>query len=209
MVIVIRNFKSVSSKEEYKFEIKKSIFFSEARIVMNLEEAEEFIVEVRNKHPKATHHCYAYSITEGGLKQKAEDDGEPGGTAGLPILKAITMNHLENCMIVVTRYFGGIKLGSGGLTRAYMAGATEVIKKAGIREFKLFYNVEIELTYDLYDIFLDYLIKNNIEILDTVFDASVKVTVSIGEEFCNAFKENVLNMSSGKAEFTILKEVRK
>ncbi len=203
----IKPFKSVQSTEEFRYEIKKSIFLAEARMIQSEEDAIEFINHVKEKHPKATHHCYAYTFDVGGLREKAEDDGEPSGTAGLPILKALKMNELQNCMIVVTRYFGGIKLGAGGLTRAYMSSATGVIEEAGIRSFKTFYDIMIDVGYDLYDILLNYINNAAIQILDTEFFEDVKVVVTVPEKSKDKFISDVADLTSGTAKTEIVKEV--
>lgn len=200
-------FKSVESKEEYRLEINKSIFLAEARMVKSEEDVADFLSYVKTKHPKATHHCYAYSFNDGMLREKAEDDGEPSGTSGMPILKAIQLNGLSNAMIIVTRYFGGIKLGAGGLTRAYMSSATGVIEEAGIREFKSFYNISIIINYDLIDIFLNYFNKNNVRLLDSLYLEDVNFMITIPVNEFEKLKEELMNISSGKADINIKEEV--
>ncbi len=196
----IEPFKSSQSDYEYKYEIKKSIFLAESKMVLTVEEADEFIKSIKEKHPKATHHVSAYSIIHGGLKQKADDDGEPSGTSALPILKAIELNELQNIVIVVTRYFGGIKLGAGGLSRAYMAATTGVIEEFGIREFKEYQDIEISFDYDIYDIFLNYARNSKIEIIDTNFLEQVSVMIRIKLEDVDDVISSVLNITSGKAD---------
>ena len=203
----IKPFKSVQSTEEFRYEIKKSVFLSEARMIESEEDAEKFINYVKEKHPKATHHCYAYTFDVGGLREKAEDDGEPSGTAGLPILKALKMNELQNCMIVVTRYYGGIKLGAGGLTRAYMSSATGVIEDAGIRSFKTFYDIMINVGYDLYDIILNYINNAEIQILDTEFYEDIKVVVTVPEKTKDKFISDIAELNSGTEKKENIKEV--
>lgn len=203
----VKPFKSVQSTKEYKLEINKSIFLTEARMVKSEEDVKEFLTYVKEKHPKATHHCYAYSFNDGMLREKAEDDGEPSGTSGMPILKAIQLNGLSNAMIIVTRYFGGIKLGAGGLTRAYMSSATGVIEEAGIREFKCFYDISIHIKYELIDIILNYFNKNNIQLLDSIYleDANFIITIPI-EEYDN-LENDLMNLSSGSSKIEIINEV--
>ena len=106
--------------------IKKSKFITKLYNIDNVDDVESILNNLKNEYKKATHFCYAYSING---KEKAYDDGEPSHTAGLPILNVIHMKKLNNTLIVVIRYFGGVKLGAGPLTRAYSKSASEIIKK--------------------------------------------------------------------------------
>jgi len=117
---------------ETELTIQKSRFICRAKHVATEEEAVQFIEEISKKHWDATHNCYAYLVTEN--IQKSSDDGEPSGTAGRPILEVIHAKKILYTAIVVTRYFGGIKLGAGGLIRAYSQGAAAAIEAAGIVE---------------------------------------------------------------------------
>ncbi len=195
----VKPFKSSQSTYEYKYEIKKSIFLAESKMVLTVEEAEDFVQSIRDKHLKATHHVYAYSIIHGGLKQKADDDGEPSGTSAMPILKAIELNGLQNIVIVVTRYFGGIKLGAGGLSRAYMAATTGVIEEFGIREFKEYQDLDIYMDYESYDIFLNFVKNAKIDLIDSEFLENVKATISIKLEDVEKIEGEILNLTAGKA----------
>lgn len=195
----IKPFKSSQSEYEYKYEVKKSIFLAESKMVLTVEDADDFIKSIKEKHPKATHHVSAYSIIHGGLKQKADDDGEPSGTSAMPILKAIELNGLQNIVIVVTRYFGGIKLGAGGLSRAYMSAATGVIEEFGIREFKEYQDLEIKMDYDIYDIFLNYTKSADVEIVDTEFLEQVSVILRTKLENVDNLNSSIMDLSSGRA----------
>ena len=108
--------------------IKKSKFITKYYNIENIKEVDNIINELKKEYKKATHFCFAYSING---QEKAFDDGEPSHTAGLPILNVIHMKNLNNVLIVVIRYFGGVKLGAGPLTRAYSKSASEIIKKLG------------------------------------------------------------------------------
>lgn len=112
--------------------IKKSRFIGQAAPVSSEEEALTFIRQVKDSHKTARHHCFAYIIGSNAGQMRYQDDGEPQGTAGIPILEAMKKNGLVNCVCVVTRYFGGVLLGAGGLTRAYAAAAAAAIRQAGI-----------------------------------------------------------------------------
>lgn len=116
---------------ESEIVIKKSRFLSFIKRTSSEEEAKAFIAEIKMKHRAATHNCSAYIVGKSALIQKADDDGEPQGTAGLPILEVLKKEELYNVAVVVTRYFGGIKLGAGGLIRAYSQGASTAVQAAG------------------------------------------------------------------------------
>lgn len=121
------NYKDINTEEI----IKKSRFISHIKRTTTEDEAKAFIQEIKKDHKSATHNCSAYIIGQNGIIQKADDDGEPQGTAGVPILEVLKKEELYNVTVVVTRYFGGIKLGSGGLIRAYASGAASAVDEAG------------------------------------------------------------------------------
>ena len=123
-------FITVGEECTYEFEEKKSIFIASVFVVTSKEQAQARVDELKQKYYDATHNCYAYVLRDGAYR-KFSDDGEPSGTAGMPILNVIERLSLCNTLVVVTRYFGGIKLGAGGLVRAYSTAAAEVLTKAG------------------------------------------------------------------------------
>ena len=118
--------------------IEKSRFICTLKKVATEEESQDFIKETKKKYWDATHNCSAYIVGESGAAQRSNDDGEPSGTAGLPMLEVLRKNNLHNVAAVVTRYFGGIKLGAGGLVRAYTNSVAAAIEEAGIAEKVLF-----------------------------------------------------------------------
>ncbi|KEO83305.1 YigZ family protein [Tumebacillus flagellatus] len=130
--------------------IKKSRFIGYATPVQSEEEALEFIASLQKKHWDATHNCYAYVFGPHDEVQKASDDGEPSGTAGKPILEVIKKEELHNVAVVVTRYFGGIMLGAGGLIRAYSSGCVAALHAAGIVTRILFQEIAIDIDYTWY-----------------------------------------------------------
>lgn len=140
---------TVEKRAEDEFFEKKSQFIGYIKRVTTEDEAKEFIAEIKSKHKDATHNCSAYVIGQNMNTQRYNDDGEPQGTAGIPILEVIKKNEITDCVIVVTRYFGGILLGTGGLNRAYTKGAAIAIKAAGIVEKVQGVEIDIILDYDL------------------------------------------------------------
>ena len=146
----MKNYKTVADSEIFsaEYEIKKSIFIAHVKHVETEESAREFVQSIRKKYFDATHNCSAWILGELGNIQKSNDDGEPSGTAGNPILDTIKKHELTNTAVVVTRYFGGIKLGAGGLIRAYSHTATLGLDAAKIVQMTTFQQVELTLEYN-------------------------------------------------------------
>jgi len=179
----MQEFKTIKNDLSNEIVEKKSRFIADIFYVETEEDIIEKLKQVKSKYYDARHHCFAYRIMqENGIKDKSSDDGEPGGTAGAPILNVITKNELVNVLVVVTRYFGGILLGAGGLVRAYSESAVEVIKKVETIIKKSGYIAEIEISYqDLEN--LKYVLKTNkIKINDIVYEENVKLVIEIDEE---------------------------
>ena len=149
--------KSIKENIVNKIEINKSIFITELIKVKGKYEISKNLDEIKNKYKDATHYCYAYIIDD--LK-KSSDDGEPGGTAGVPIMDTLNKANLNYILCVVIRYFGGIKLGAGGLVRAYRKSVTEILSKTELNELINGYEIIIETTYDKQKE-LDYILKEN------------------------------------------------
>ncbi|WP_372714560.1 YigZ family protein [Ilyobacter sp.] len=132
-----------------EFEEKKSKFIGYIKPIASKEEAENFIQMIKRKHPDATHNCSAYKVTENGQEYyKVDDDGEPGGTAGKPIGEIMNLLDVNNLVVVVTRYFGGIKLGAGGLVRNYAKASKLAVQEAGIEEYVHLKKYVADFSYD-------------------------------------------------------------
>ncbi len=153
------SYNSIVDQSEFRIEIKKSEFIGRASPAQTEAEAESFISSIKTLENRATHNCYCYSIGRQANCQRFSDDGEPSGTAGMPMLEICNQKDLRNLVIVVTRYFGGIKLGASGLIRVYRAGATGALDKAGIVRFEKFVEVRMDFPYTVLGK-LDYY-KNN------------------------------------------------
>ncbi len=132
-----KEYRTVKQRARHEIVIQKSRFIGDAFYVNSEEEVLERLQDVKAEFPDATHHCYAYIVGQDALVQRFNDDGEPGGTAGMPILQVIQNRGLKNVLVVVTRYFGGIKLGANGLVRAYSKSAAEVLDRAGTKRMVL------------------------------------------------------------------------
>lgn len=173
---------------EDKFEEKRSKFTGRLWRVETAEEAGSRIKEMRETYWDATHNCYAYILRESNV-MRYSDDGEPQGTAGMPILDVLRHEQLENCLCVVTRYFGGVLLGTGGLVRAYTKGAQIAVAAAGVQRMSLFSVALIACPYNLYEMVLHLLPDYDCAVEQTDFGADVTLTVTLpagGEERLNA-----------------------
>lgn len=146
---MLSNYFTVKQQGSDEIVIQKSRFIGYVRRVESEEAAKSFIQEIKKKHHDATHNCSAYLIGEHDEIQKANDDGEPSGTAGVPILEVLKKQHLKDTAIVVTRYFGGIKLGAGGLIRAYGSTTSQAIKTTGVVKRQLMQGFSVTVDYGL------------------------------------------------------------
>lgn len=148
--------KSIQKEITSEIIINKSRFITILTNINDIDKVKEKLEEIKKKYKDATHYCYAYIINN---HEKCSDNGEPSGTAGMPILNVLKQNDLTNVLCVVIRYFGGIKLGAGGLIRAYSSSASEALNKATITTLVNGYNITIEFSYDNLKQ-IDYLLKN-------------------------------------------------
>ncbi|MCU0104349.1 YigZ family protein [Acholeplasma vituli] len=153
--------------------IDKSRFIGQLYPVSSISEINQILDEVRKRHREANHNCYAYIIQEG-QEMKASDDKEPAKTAGIPILEVLKHHQLTNVLCIITRYFGGIKLGAGGLIRAYSGATAEVIKQATLYRLESKPFVKITMPYGLFDTFV-FQTKDNIRILDKRFGSEIEI----------------------------------
>lgn len=169
---------------EDRFEEKHSKFTGRLWRVETADEAVAKLKQIREQYWDATHHCWAYIIREGNL-MRYSDDGEPQGTAGMPILDVLRHEQLENCLCIVTRYFGGILLGTGGLVRAYTKGAQLAVAAAGVQQMRLYSVLLIACPYKLYDIVTHILPSCSCAVEETDYGADVTLTCTVpagGEE---------------------------
>ncbi|MBY6836284.1 YigZ family protein [Clostridium botulinum] len=190
--ITIRNF------GEDRFEEKKSEFIGYAKRVESEEEAKAFVSEIKNMHKQARHNCWAYVIGENMNIQRYSDDGEPQGTAGIPILEVMKKSGITDCAVVVTRYFGGVLLGTGGLTRAYTKGASISIKSAGIVEKVVGLKLTLEMDYDLFGK-VQYICAQNLwHIEETEYTDKVIVHILAEKDIMENMEKEMIECSSGK-----------
>jgi len=198
---------TVKGSAHHTIVVKKSKFISNVLPVENQDEAEKYIDAFRKKYWDATHNVYAYTIGLNDEIQKFSDDGEPAGTAGKPVLEVIKSITLKNVLVVVTRYFGGILLGAGGLIRAYGDSAAAGLNEAGIVK-KTKYNIyEVKVDYNQLGK-LQWEIKHKgLIISDTSFTAKVRLKVCVPVNSTLNFKDFIMNITSGIAELKWLNQV--
>lgn len=168
-------YRTIKQVAEIQLEINKSLFIASACPAVTEEAAVTFINDIKKRHKEANHNCSAYVIGQHGQYQKADDDGEPSGTAGKPILDVINKSAVKNTVIVVTRYFGGIKLGAGGLIRAYAKAASASLEAAVIVEKQLHTKLTIRLDYHLLGTVENQLRLNNFPIQSKDFAEAVSI----------------------------------
>lgn len=196
---MIIEFKTVLNSALTEFEEKKSRFITNIKPVSTEDEAISFINEIKTKHWNATHNVYAYSINNETLVQRFSDDGEPSGTAGMPVLEVIRRMGVQNVVVVVTRYFGGTLLGASGLIRAYSHGASLGLEAAEVVTRKLCLNINIMIEYTLFGKLQNMLMTNNNIIKGIQYGQDVELTVLIemgGEE---ALIKEVVENTNGRA----------
>jgi uncharacterized YigZ family protein len=176
-------FKTIAENVQAEIVEKKSKFIANVFYVETVEEAEEKVKEIKKKYFDARHNCFAYSIfSKDGIINRFSDDGEPSGTAGAPMLNILNSKNLCNVVVVVTRYFGGILLGTGGLVRAYTGATQEALNQVQEVEKELGLEVKIETIYSDLEKFKYYLKQNEINIINSEYSENVYITVEITEE---------------------------
>lgn len=199
----MREFITIAESVQSEITEKKSKFIANLFYVENSEEAEKIIKEIKRKYFDARHNCIAYRVIENGnVIEKSSDDGEPSGTAGAPMLNILQKNNLANVLIIVTRYFGGILLGTGGLVRAYSASLLQAIDKCSIIKKCFGEELEIELEYSELENFNYYCRNNKISIVDFQYKESIICKIELEEEvkqkLIEDFKSKKVNLKNIK-----------
>lgn len=189
-------FLSIHSNQSYSFIVNKSEFIGHAFYVESVDEAEKYISEIRDKYKDATHNCFAYIIGVDKLIQKYSDDGEPSGTAGIPMLEVLRKKDLTNCLVISTRYFGGILLGAGGLVRAYTKSTVGALEESIIVKKELFYNIDIILDYVFWGKIENILKNFGLEIINIEYHEQVKINLSVKKENFKRLKNIITNETS-------------
>ena len=176
--------KTISKNIENEIIINKSRFICKLVKVYSEEDVMNALNSAKEEYKDATHYCYSYIINN---TERFNDDGEPGGTAGMPILNVLKQNELNYVLCIVIRYFGGIKLGAGGLVRAYTKSASECLNASTLKELKIGFSIKILFDYDKVKL-IDYTL-NNIDIKDKTFEDKITYTFDISNENYDKIKE--------------------
>lgn len=199
-------YKTVKEKAADEFVERRSRFIGHIAPVRTEEEAFAFIEEVRAANREANHNCYAYVLREGQIKRYS-DDGEPQGTAGVPILDVLLRNDLVDACVVVTRYFGGVLLGTGGLVRAYSTGASLAVSAGGVLNMVPCTSFVIEVDYSMYGK-LSYLFPQyHIQVQESSFGEKVRLVLLIRSDRLPFFAKELQELSAGQVSPFILEEL--
>ena len=199
----------ITIKAEHIIEnvINKSRFIAHIKPVESVEDAKAFINQVSTKHREATHNCFAYTIGDQMNIQKANDNGEPSGTAGVPMLDILKKLEIHNACVVVTRYFGGIKLGAGGLIRAYGQSVSEGLNATGIVERKLMTKITTQIDYSLLGKVENEIRSSNYLLDEIEYLENVQVRTLVDSDTEESFIDWMTNIVSGQATITIGEQV--
>ena len=195
-------FRTIKEDGQVQEEIKKSRFICHAKRVYSEEEARNFITAIKKEHYKATHNCSAFIIGERSEIKRTSDDGEPSGTAGVPMLGVLENHNLTNVCVVVTRYFGGIKLGAGGLIRAYAGSVALAVKEIGIIEIKEQAGIAIQMSYAQYQEYSNFLKEHDLTELETNFTDQVDTMIYVDKEEKENIKAALVEFFNGKVTLT-------
>ncbi|WP_422486514.1 YigZ family protein [Gudongella sp. DL1XJH-153] len=200
------SYKTIASRGVDEFIVNKSRFIGYASPVYTEEEALSFIEEIKIKHKDATHNVSAYVLGENSIIQRFNDDGEPSGTAGIPALEVLKKEEIRNAALVITRYFGGVKLGGGGLIRAYTKGAKIAIESSIIVIMSEFNLVSLKLQYTAYGKIENYFIENGYTPEKVEFRDDVTMEIFVKKNLYDRFVSDMMDMTSGDIKYRIIEE---
>lgn len=198
---MMKSYKTLRASASDEFIVNKSRFIGYATPVSTEEEALQFIKDIRTKHKDATHNCYAYVVGENAGIMRYSDDGEPGGTAGLPMMEVLKAQGLVNCCVVVTRYFGGVLLGAGGLVRAYTQGTVIGVKAA--QPVMMIPSVQYlcEVAYPLWDKVQHIMKTLPVQIVSTEFTTAVSFTLLCRLSDGEVVLDTLIRTTEGRFEY--------
>lgn len=194
----MKNYKTIAANGIVEEDIKKSRFICHLKRVETEEEGRNYIAQIKKEHYKANHSCSAMIIGEDGQVKRSSDDGEPSGTAGIPMLTVLEKRELTNVVAVVTRYFGGIKLGAGGLIRAYAGSVAHALDEIGTVEIKELNGIQIQLSYSQYQTFANFLEDKQLQEFDTQFGTEVITHVYVDKDKVETTIADLTEFYAGK-----------
>ncbi len=195
-----KEYKTLLKQASWEDEVKKSRFIAYVKPVETEDEANEFIAAIKKMNKDARHNVPVFVLGEGQEVQRYSDDGEPSGTAGVPILEMIKNMGLTNLAVLVTRWFGGIKLGTGGLVRAYTHVAQKAFDEAGIVSKTLLSVISVKVEYSMHGKVQNFLYDSKYMLEKTEFDQSVHMFIFVRPEDVDEFKKNIMDITNGKAQ---------
>lgn len=194
-----KQYKTILNHAVAEYEEKKSRFIASVKPAATEEEAVEFINSLKSKYWDATHNVYAYYIVGNNIIQRFSDDGEPSGTAGIPVLEVIKRKEVQNLAVVITRYFGGTLLGAAGLIRAYGKSAALGIEAAGIISRQLCKEITMVVEYTLFGKLQSFLISNGHIIKEVIYTQDVEIILYIPVDAVEALIEEISDMTNARA----------
>ena len=201
----MESYTTVQKHSIFEYEDRKSIFIGEAAPASSEADALDFIAYVKKKYPDANHHVYAYVIRENSI-MRFSDDREPQGTAGMPVLDIIRKNGCTDTVIVVTRYFGGTLLGTGGLVRAYGAAALGALKEANIITYDIYSNYKLTVSYSDYQKILTALSEFGFRCIDTDYSDNIEIVGKIKKNNSEIFIKKLIEITSDRIQYELLEE---
>lgn len=184
---------TIKKNIEIEIEVKKSRFITNLIKIENEEQAQQQLATIKKKHSKANHNCSAYILNKNSSIKRMSDDGEPSGTAGVPILNVLEENNLTNVLAVVTRYFGGIKLGKGGLIRAYSNSVSSTLSSGVIVQGVILQELQFILPYNLLDQFKYELDQQVIDISEIQYKENVLINLFLPQKDISSIQEDIIN----------------
>lgn len=201
----MESFTTVEHPSFFEYEDRKSVFIGECIPVSTEEDALSFISHIKKKYPDARHHVYAYVLRDNSL-MRFSDDREPQGTAGMPVLDVIRKNGCTDTVIVVTRYFGGTLLGTGGLVRAYTSAALGALQTANIITYDIYQSLRISVSYSDYQKIISHFSDDGFYTEDTKYADTINILGKIKKEKTQLFVSNLSEITAGRCKVDMLEE---
>ncbi len=186
---------------------KKSRFIGQSFPIESEDEAIKIIEETKKKYWDARHNCYAFCVGKNSEIMRFSDDGEPSGTAGKPILEVLTRQNIHNTLVVVTRYFGGTLLGTGGLVRAYSKATSAAVKDAGLTKVCPGFSVSFNASYEDYGKIKNLIMKSGITKFNEEYSDKIKIDIEMPADIFDSFKSEVVDITSGKVTLEDAKNI--
>ena len=198
----LKSYKILAKTGGGEYEEKKSRFIGESFIIRSQDEAEEILAAITKKYWDAKHNCYAFILGQNSEISRCSDNGEPSGTAGKPILEVIKGQGLTNTLVVVTRYFGGTLLGTGGLVRAYTKAAQIALENSTIATMTLGAKLTVSVSYSNIDRMLHFFETESIQVDNPVYAEDVSYEITVENSILNEIKDKIIQLTNGQAKVT-------